>query len=54
MDTSGMDEKIAEALKELATNVAKAIMFVDAENPISMPGLLKLIGQLAGDANPFD
>lgn len=54
MDTSGMDEKIAEALKELATNVARAIMFVDAENPISMPGLLKLIGQLAGDANPFD
>lgn len=54
MDTSGMDEKIREAMAELACNVAKEIFFATTGNAGSiMGGLDSLIELMVGDDSPF-
>ncbi|HUH27304.1 hypothetical protein [Gelidibacter sp.] len=54
MDTTGMDAKITQALKELAFNVAKTICYgVGGAKLGIMPGLDNLISFLGGTTNPY-
>ena len=54
MDTTGMDDKIKSALKELAFNVAKTVYFgQDVKSGNIMSGLDALIGMLGVPTNPF-
>lgn len=54
MDTTGMDAKITQALKELAFNVAKTICYgVGGARLGSMPGLDNLISFMGGSTNPY-
>lgn len=54
MDTSGMDDKIKTALKELAYNVAKTVYFgLDPKSGNLMSGLDALIGMMGVPTNPF-
>ncbi|NCQ13280.1 MAG: hypothetical protein COZ17_04020 [Flavobacteriaceae bacterium CG_4_10_14_3_um_filter_33_47] len=54
MDTSGMDDKIKEALKELAFNVAKTIAYGFGGNTMgNMGGLDSLISMMGVSTNPY-
>ncbi|MBA6153168.1 hypothetical protein [Gelidibacter maritimus] len=54
MDTTGMDAKIAQALKELAFNVAKTICYGFGGSKLDkMRGLDHLINFMGGSTNPY-
>jgi len=54
MDTTGMDDKIKKALKELACNVAKSITYATTRNAGSiMGGIDQFIALVVGNKSPF-